>query len=313
MSDNDADNKSHVSELTEDRTQREFAAILGYHQQHQELPHETLTMRNSSPRLNKQQQAARYRGKLQEQHFSPSPRQISRPPSFIIDVRTNADEDIQQMEDDERLHTTAQPNLYLNRLDTINSHSSSVPPPIPPRGSAQTTRDAASVSSAGDHTLDSTGRKLSVAERARLEADQKSTPVRARLDEKSLSSLSKRRGSANSKLNESFGSVLSGRSGRSPSPVPTVGSSAEPPARASGGESTQTSSTGLWRRMEEAILGQRDSDDDSLGSEPSTRVTEVTDDSRVRQLAKRRFSRAERSHVDEKKSSDSVSVSVCMN
>ena len=62
--------------------------------------------------------------------------------------------------------------------------------------------------------------------------------------------------------------------------------------------------------MEEAILGQRESDDDSLESDPSTRVTDLTDDSRRRDEAKRRFARKQLSHVDEKKSSDSISVSV---
>lgn len=317
MSDNDLDNKSHVSELTEDRTQREFAAILGYHQQHQELSNDAHTMRSSSPRLSKRQQEARNRLRATEKTFASyatSPRQQrSGPPSLIIGVKTNANDDIEPMEEDEEeMHheQAQQEKTRINRLDTINSNTSSAPPPLPQRGSAtQPGRDAVSLSSVGD-TLDSTGRKLSVAERARLEADQKSTPVRARLDEKSLSSLSKRRGSTSTKLNESFGSVISGRS-PSPGQARASGNSGGPTGGVGGG-SSQASAGGLWRRMEEAVLGPRDSDEESSDSQPSTRVTEVTEDSRARDEAKRRFAptQSSSSHVDEKKSSDSVSLSV---
>lgn len=60
--------------------------------------------------------------------------------------------------------------------------------------------------------------------------------------------------------------------------------------------------------MEEAVLGPRDSDDESYDSEPSTRVTDFTDDDH-RDAAKKRFGR-DRGHAEEKKSSDSISLSV---
>ena len=348
VSDNDMDNKSHVSELTEDRTQREFAAILGYHHHHHQHQHHDAAppppdaplMRGASPRLSKRQQEARYRLRQQEKHFSSSPRVTSLgPPSVIIGVKKNDDND-----DDDRVHTDEDDDedeeppmdnelddhhherekqsmggggsASISRpLDTISSsgHVSNggTTPPMPRR---QPLRDGTSVSSVDRTESSAKSKPLSVAQRARMDADlQASTPVRARLDEKSLSSL-KQRNSSSNKLNDSFSSVISGRS-QSPAPRQQRVPAADTDGGASLSSSRHQQSTtsgGLWKRMEEAVLGPaRDSDYDDESSYESTRVTDYTDDDRgQRDGAKRRFAR-DRHDAEEKKSSDSVvSISV---
>ena len=131
----DDDNKSHMSELTEDRTQRHFDAVMYY-----------------------QSQAAEQTSKLNARHSgtAPSPklqRESSSGPPAIIGLEE------------------AEGGDGAKKLDTIMSshHSSTLSRGnnIPRYG------DAGSVTSQGS-------KKLSVAQRARLEADRASTPVRVK-------------------------------------------------------------------------------------------------------------------------------------
>lgn len=314
LSDNDVDNKSHVSELTEDRTQREFALFQnnqhyssggGYH------PDEGPA---TSPSL--RQQDSRHRKRIQEQRLASTPRIVSGPPSVIIGVKKN-DASSDSNEDD--TYNQKSPKVSNNRaLETINNGSASVrsmqgsatngtTPPvyrrdIPRAGGG---RDSASVSSP-DRTSDS-GKKISVAQRARLDADCKTTPVRARLDEKSLSSLQRKGSGSNLAALANIGVIPntpsparvafdnSNNNGEQQKPTPT--------------SPQDSQGSGLWRRMEEAVLGPRsDEDDESYTSEGTTRVTDYTDgDDQTRDNAKRRFAGRDRRDTEEKKSSDSVS------
>ncbi len=156
----DDDAKSHMSELTEDRTQKQFDAAYFIHQQ-------------------QQKENAHYRA------IGASPRNMQHhalmggPPSIIIGGVSE--------ERSEKGSTSSQPSV-APKLDTIMSaHSSTRPrnegsryndlaPPKPqtPRRDRDT-GDSLSVSSMGSRS------KLSVAQRARLEADRQSTPVRVRV------------------------------------------------------------------------------------------------------------------------------------
>lgn len=209
----DIDNKSHVSELTEDRTQRYFEAS-----QHFSY--------DPSPRASSRQQ----------QHpphpfrTSSTPRQQG-PPSIIIGVQ-NADAE-------EQLHQESPAHQPSPLLDTIQGSASSL------GGQQATTPNHSDMPrTASNSSLVSTDKKkMSVAQRARLEAAQgKTTPVRARLElDKPESDVKKDSESAQ-----------------------------------------QGEKSGLWRRMEEAVLGPRSDeegdDDSSAGSSlRSTRVTDYSD------------------------------------
>jgi hypothetical protein len=200
----DVDNKSHVSELTEDRTQRHFE---GFSQQNYSPYVEV------SPRMSRGQPLQSF-----------SPRTTPGPPSYIIGV-TNGEDN-------------------KGKKQTISS-AASLPagPPTPqlrrrgeiPRAGRH--GDSMSVSSENRH-------RLSVAQRARLEADQQTTPVRARLDEKSHKAIEQ-------KNSPSRGSPYRQNS------VPEQ----RTPTSASSVQGSQQS--GLWRRMEEVVLGPRASDTSS--------------------------------------------------
>ena len=257
------DNKSHISELTEDRTQRHFELI----SREYGLPLDNRG--GTSPRMTRRA----------------SPRQPKGPPSYIIGVNNNnrhsssiANDRRHQSPHDDDLGQQQQQKVeerYAGRnLDTIHSSANSLPPtstamtPVLSRRKGFPCGNSSSSSLSGTRSR----KKLSVAQRARLEAERgKMTPVRAqaRLD-------------APSKIN-----VV----------VPKMEEERTEPMTDSGGW--------LWRRMEEAVLGPRSDDDDGTmtSSEAygetlrSTRVTDYTEDSAAR---------------EEKKQGDSESVSVCV-
>lgn len=340
LSDNDADNKSHLSELTEDRTQREFAAIQSSHHQYSSLGgggdyqhshHGQLDSQlhaaapTASPSLRKkQQQDARHRKRTQEQQrLAHSPRLISGPPSVIIGVKkSEASSDSNDGDNSNHQKMTSKVGPSSRGLETINSSSGSVRSKQGSGSISGTTsspllgrrdiprksigRDSVSVSSI-EHvsSLDGSGTKLSVAQRARLEADYKSTPVRARLDEKSLSSL-QRQNSGNYTTAAAAAAVGVATSSQL-LPAFDDDSKSEQQKTTPGSQNSQSS--GLWRRVEEAVLGARlDEDDDSYTSEESTRITDYTDgDDQKRDAAKHRFAaNRDRAAFEEKKSSDSV-------
>jgi hypothetical protein len=204
----DFDNKSHFSELTEDRTQRHFESI------HREWNYEP----QPSPRGRQPRQSPRHRG----------------PPSFIIGVQNNnREEDIDNNLDDE----PDEPPVRQRQLDTITGSSAmSLPANSPRHHRPNLPRSVAS-----------DNKKLSVAQRARLEADRKtSTPVRAR---------------------------------------PPSDSSSHKEAQVS--PASPSGSANLWRRMEEAVMGPRSSDDEDEddSSFQSTRVTDYTEEEKKTEVA----------------------------
>lgn len=334
MSDNDIDNKSHVSELTEDRTQREFAAFqnIQHHSahhlsQHQEHPYSPIGIYSTDGF----QSEARARKRLQEKVLATSPRPvINGPPSVIVGVKKND------------IHSSNNNNNNINDsskrdLDTINhssgsvrslpvnGNSSSTPPMYrnkivnlsdsPTRNTGRT--EATSITS-GDHSTTGTESvaKFSIAQQARMEADQKSTPVRVRLDEKSLSSLQRKTSSeANLKALANIG-VIPNSANTTPSRINTSSHNHKNSSGNHQSSSPQHSQgSGIWRLVETAVLGPRsddddDDDDESYDSEGSTRVTDMTDDVNNNDAgaeAKRRFASShEMRDSDEKKCSDSV-------
>jgi hypothetical protein len=326
VSDNDVDNKSHVSELTEDRTQREFAAF--QHSQHQLQP--TIQLGAYSLKggysgghqsgSDNFQSDARSRKRVQEQVLARSPRPITAgPPAVIIGVKKN-DSSMTVKDGGSYLRS----NQIDHKLDTISNNVNGSVKSLPatrPNVSTPMYRpnddmgvnngngrlDAVSVASSVN-TMDSES-KVSIAQQARLAADLKSTPVRVRLDEKSLSSLQKKSSDANLEALANIGVIPNASS---PSRVNTSQQfKSGQQAKHSSPQNSQGS--GLWRRVEEAVLGPRSDDDESYSSEGSTRITDTTDEgNNVREQAKRRFASGSSRIYDEKKSSDSVaSISVC--
>lgn len=200
----DLDNKSHVSELTEDRTQRHFDSIQMYERRR------------------------------------PSPRHG--PPSFIIGVNNNTTSATDRPSDDDDIMEDDDP--ASRHLETIAGSAASLPPtPVHNRPNLPRIGSVGSVKSE---------KKLSVAQRARLEADRKTTPVRARLDDKTIKAeLEKQQ--------------------KQPQPQSQ--------------SSPQTSASSLWRRVEEVVLGPRSDEDDDEDSDSGTgsyasssfRSTRVTD------------------------------------
>ena len=267
---NDDDNKSHMSELTEDRTQKQFDAAFYFQQQ----------QHTSALAVSAAAAAASSRPLI-------SPRGgVTGPPAIIgvadLEGESPADEGERS---DSKANSPSAP-----KLDTIMvSHSSArsrsrndLPPsyinegmvggasgssggglPTTPRGASD-----GSVSSLG-----SGKKKLSVAQRARMEADQHSTPVRVRM-------------SNNSKSNDKpVRSASVGRGGGPPTSL-TVNNAhihkryqsphrLHPDRNQMSSNSSQGSGflSNLGRRLEAAIdnsvFGADDSDGDDSGSESS--------------------------------------------
>jgi hypothetical protein len=287
------DNKSHVSELTEDRTQRHYE----YSQQQQQdfLPYHGPRSKSSSSRIPGR-----------------SPRGGAGPPSFIIGPNSSSSA---------ATATTANKNNNndINKgngggggtkhsLATINSGgatttSSGGVGKTPPARRSEIPRSGGR--GGGDNmSVSSESRKLSVAQRARRDADLQSTPVRVRA-ETAKAALEQQRNTKN-------GGVLGGPTSGSSSLSPTrVGTHHQQPGGGGGGGSGESvgSQNSMWRRMENAIVGVSsgggrqsappddvfssdgdDDDGDDSSTIQSTRVTDYTD--------------------EDKKMSDSVSVSL---
>ncbi|KAL7565125.1 hypothetical protein ACA910_005131 [Epithemia clementina (nom. ined.)] len=234
----DDDNRSHVSELTEDRTQRQFEVFQRDFSQQGETGQNNLRSQRSRLQV-------------------PSPRGI--PPAFIgVGNGENGG--------DQQTATGA---------ENVRSGGSVPPIGLPPRSDTRV-RDSMSTSGISE-------KRLSVAERARLNADRQSTPVKLRVDDSVVKAVEESKRTPFSVL---------------PSPL---------------GESSPTatsSENSVIRRMGEALMGTRsnndysDDDGDDTTSIYSTRVTDYTDASPASSPA--RDSRR-RGDSEEKKMSDSVS------
>jgi hypothetical protein len=165
----DSDNKSHMSELTEDRTQKQFDAI-HYLREQQQHTH------GDGPRL----------GRYSSPRSGPTP-----PPAYIVGGNNNTGDRYQQ----QLLHNFQKPEQA--KLDTIHRSSSTavttpsrtqptVPRPSPRERDTpphQVMVDHQSYQEGSSRSLGggASGR-LSVAQRARLQAERGSTPVKVRLD-----------------------------------------------------------------------------------------------------------------------------------
>lgn len=229
----DYDNKSHMSELTEDRTQRHF---------------ESMTREFGMP--SEQRPSPRH-------VLKQSPRNHRGPPSYIIGVKNVEDaQNVTEAEHDEDEGFQANQRHDQQYLDTINRSAMSLPPGYSsPSLRKKDNGIPKSGGSVRDYSSASPDKQLSVAQRARLEADRKSTPVKARLDEKMKAEVEKQ-------------STPPRRDRKKPG--------------SSGG-----SASGLWRRVEEAVLGPMSDDDSDDSSCRSTRVTDYTEDDRVGQEEKK--------------------------
>ncbi|GKY94275.1 hypothetical protein MPSEU_000393300 [Mayamaea pseudoterrestris] len=189
------DAKSHMSELTEDRTQRHFDSFRESFSPYQD----------ASPRPY-----------LKQQPVSASPH--VRPPPYVIGGSPPTGRESRRPNNDPARN---------NRLST-----NSLPP-----SSASSRR--LRIPKAGNHDNDATSvtseQRLSVAQKARLEADERSTTVPVRVDEAAEASLKKKK-----KL---FGFVGGGSKSSDQSQ-----------------KDNASVESGLWRHVEEAILGPRPED-----------------------------------------------------
>ena len=250
----DDDNKSHMSELTEDRTQRHFDTYresFGHHP-YQHHPSDHFHGNGGpSPRtlLSNRKMAA----------SAQSPRMMSTspgPPSYILGSSLNQNDNPKN-------------ESRNSALDTIHGSAVSLPPGpySTPRLARRPSNDvprgpdsSSSVCSEQHHSSGSHQQKqrLSIAQRARLDADRHSTPVRVSID-KSVPATN-----------------------NTSDPIEDVGPSPDKAKGSRNQSSNSSQHSGLWRRMEEAVLGPRladlFSDDGSASSFRSTRVTDYTDD-----------------------------------
>jgi hypothetical protein len=277
MIDQDSDNKSHVSELTEDRTQRHFDAF--NHYATSAAAQHGLT----SPRtfdIVHNEFAAKKRNGI-------SPR--VGPPLHIIGVNKNSNSIRNQDEDNDddespddidesdhqrfNLHS-GYTRTVSNMLDTINCGSTSASlPPIgnsilsTPTGRLDIPRGgvAGSVASRGG----SSG-KVSVAQRARLEADYQSSLVRVNGEDQSKSMSASPNGILSLTPPKLQGSTKHEGDHNRHSLENTTSSSFQ----SSNSQVSHSLPSGLWKRVEEAVLGSRSDDDDSLASRGSSSTSE---------------------------------------
>jgi hypothetical protein len=282
------DNKSHVSELTEDRTQRHYE-----YSQQQQQDFSPYHRSGGGPRGSKSSSSGRIPGR--------SPRGGAGPPSFIIGpnnstAATNTNNDSSNGQG-------GGGGATKHSLATINSGGATTTSSggvitgggkTPPARRSEIPRGGGRGSD--NISVSSENRKLSVAQRARLDADLQSTPVRVRA-ETAKAALEQQRNASGSSL----------------SPTRGVAHHQQQPRRGGGGGSSESvgSQNSMWRRMESAIVGvssggggggrqsaspddvfssDGDDDDDDSSTIQSTRVTDYTD--------------------EDKKMSDSVSVSL---
>lgn len=256
----DDDAKSHMSELTEDRTQKQFDAAFFIHQQQQKENSQFRAV-GASPR-NMQHHAL-----------------MGGPPSIIIGGVSEERSD-KGSASSQPVQPTANANAVAPKLDTIMStHSATRPrsemsryndlaPPKP-----QTPRqdgDAHSVSSMGSKP------KLSVAQRARMEADRQSTPVRVRMNQQQSNG-------SNSSTQESNVTPLRGRNSAAAASARKESSRLTPSAQSSNQSASGGSFFSNWGRklenaLDSSILGV-DNGSDYASSYVSTDVgTDGPDD-----------------------------------
>jgi hypothetical protein len=247
----DVDNKSHVSELTEDRTQRHLDVFQSNEAYYTEY-------NGPSPRsspLSIHKKAARTSPRA-------SPRKPG-PPPYIIDMSA----------ENEKLPHGGRP--------LGSSQSVTGTPPLMRRG--EVARRSAPRDVRDSNSVASETKKLSVAQRARLEADRRSKPVKVRLDSQSVKSMSD-----SVRSNHVISPSQLAQQGRSTSDSVSQGS--------------------MWQRMEDALIGPKpedmfsSEDDDDASSNRSTHVTDYTDTSR-------RTRESRREDSEEKKTNDSMAVS----
>lgn len=148
----DDDAKSHMSELTEDRTQRHFDAALYIHQQQQKENSAQHRLAGASPR-NMQHHAL-----------------MGGPPSIIIGgVSEERSQEGPKLDTIMSTHSSTRPRGEVSRYNDVA-------PPKPQTPRRERDSDSNSVSSIGSRS------KMSIAQRSRLEADRQSTPVRVRVN-----------------------------------------------------------------------------------------------------------------------------------
>ena len=244
------DAKSHMSELTEDRTQRHFES---YRDSFHSNP-------NASPKMS----YSKHKSQRSQQLRSPGP------PSYVIgsgppprDARGGRDFKSGQQS----------PNMIRGK-----SSSSSLPPgPTPSR-----TRKFKSPRSADKHQENmstSSEQRLSVAQKARLNADERAKTVQVWMDEKTEASLKKK------------------------NLIGFIGSDNDKEHRMNDNGSQ---ASGLWRNLEEAFLGPRSEDivfSDQASVSDSSEQTDSSDN-----MEERKPKSSNRSN--RRKSTDSVCSSV---
>lgn len=223
--DNDVDNKSHMSELTEDRTQKHFDTVfLREFGQNYAENHHTTTPPGASPR-----------GviRLASPRSNMTRNQGNGPPSYIIGVgggASNGNGGGGGVASHQQL--MQQFNSSINGdntriLDTISSsnrvNTAQLPQPITtptgrpgtglrseiPRSDKSFRRDAADSMSLGSNG--STTQRLSVAHRARLEADRQSTPVKIRVNDPNMPSRTSSSANMSNNCPPSSGNSVSSR------------------------------------------------------------------------------------------------------
>lgn len=258
----DIDNKSHVSELTEDRTQRHFDAYNQYSQ--------AVIQQVPSPRAFDGNQSGFKSSRMG-------------PPIHIIGVTkatknshsvSNEDDDgAREFDDDDNCDhrkSLDQNAQTKSTLDTINSSSKSSSLPLIgntgapftpsrireiPRGSNGTVTSISSSKASSS--------KMSVSQRARQDADSSTGSFRIVVDDKTKSMLLKQHG-LHSSTPLKLVAVRQDEVHHLQSPTSTTGSHLVSTAQS---QHSQSLPSGLWRRVEEAVLGSSSDDDtDSLES-----------------------------------------------
>lgn len=279
----DSDNKSHMSELTEDRTQKQFDA-LHYLRESRELRERE--MEGGAAAANN----ARI---LRYSSQTPSPQgRGPPPPAYILGGGDNpnaaarySNSSLQQQQKQQLLQNFQNPENA--KLGTINSGATAVTTPnrlLPPDGTPKSSRKSPSPQQDSNHTSGSlslgsgTPGRLSVAQRARLQADRGSTtPVKIRLDSESTKQiLGKQQPKAQQQPEPSPASPVT-----SPNrPRPTID---RRPSNASSSVTGHGFFSNIGRKLEAAIdksvfsvdvhhrSDEDESDDDDLSSDDGSR------------------------------------------
>jgi hypothetical protein len=258
-----------MSELTEDRTQRHFDAAFYFHQQQQKENAAQHRLVGASPR--------------NTQHNT----LMGGPPAIIIGGLSEERSEAPKLDTIMSAHSLTRP-----RGEASRNHD--VPPPKPQTPRPERDGDSQSVSSMGSRS------KLTVAQRARMEADrQSSTPVRVRANSV-RSSTTPIRGSISTSRKETTTRLTAGSLS-----LNNQNNAASSNNSVSGGSFFSTLGKKLERAIDSSILGvgQGASDDDSyestdIGTDVNTDVNTDINGSRDER----------RVHKEEKKTGDTDSV-----